>query len=162
MVYKFGKRWSLIQRHMKDRSENQIKNQYNAIMRNLKKEKISSEDETKLLQNIIQNPNQDMQKLIDGFLHEVRTKRDQNEPKITQKKIKMEVKNNLIIKEQNQMIKQIPEIKQNLEVQCKKSSFYLSIFNNIKFILILTIIEQFKLISNILIPYLQFVSLVAF
>ncbi|CAK79059.1 unnamed protein product (macronuclear) [Paramecium tetraurelia] len=103
LVYKYGKRWSLIQHHIKGRSENQIKNQYNGITRSLKKEKISNEEEKELLLHIIQNPNQPIQNLIDDFLLKLMAKQEQLKLGTTNREeIKIEVNNNLRIQEQTQ------------------------------------------------------------
>ncbi|CAD8200891.1 unnamed protein product [Paramecium pentaurelia] len=115
LVYKYGKRWSLIQNHIKSRSEYQIKNQYNEIMRNLKQEQLTNEEERELLLNIIQNSNQQIYNLIDEYQIKIRQTREASlKPQIKIEDIKMKVNNNCIIKESIQ----IQEQKQ--ETQCKQ------------------------------------------
>ncbi|CAD8098848.1 unnamed protein product [Paramecium primaurelia] len=115
LVYKYGKRWSLIQNHIKSRSEYQIKNQYNEIMRNLKQEQLTNEEERELLLNIIQNSNQQIYNLIDEYLLKIKQTREASlKPQIKIEDIKMKVNNNCIIKESIQ----IQEQKQ--ETQCKQ------------------------------------------
>ncbi|CAD8094017.1 unnamed protein product [Paramecium primaurelia] len=115
LVYKYGKRWSLIQHHIKGRSENQIKNQYNGIMRNLKKEKITNEEERELLIHIIQNPNQQIQNLIDDYYLKLITTKETQKNGLIREDIKLE--NNLRIKEQTQIFEQAPETQKILQFQ---------------------------------------------
>ncbi|CAD8170208.1 unnamed protein product [Paramecium octaurelia] len=118
LVYKYGKRWSLIQHHIKGRSENQIKNQYNGITRSLKKEKISNDEERELLLHIIQNPNQPIQNLIDDFLLKLMAKREQLKLGSTiREEIKIEVNNNFRIQQKTLPFEQAPETPTILQFQ---------------------------------------------
>ncbi|CAD8187641.1 unnamed protein product [Paramecium pentaurelia] len=63
-----GKKWSKIQNLMNNRSENQIKNQYNGIIRNLKRFNVQQTEERSLLKAIIENPDQKLSLTVTQFM----------------------------------------------------------------------------------------------
>ncbi|CAD8120140.1 unnamed protein product [Paramecium sonneborni] len=68
LILNYGKKWSKIQNELNGRSENQIKNQYNGIIRNLKRFNVQEIEEKLLIQAIIQNPDQKLSLTVTQFM----------------------------------------------------------------------------------------------
>ncbi|KAM3145952.1 hypothetical protein pb186bvf_001930 [Paramecium bursaria] len=68
IVHQEGKKWSKIQTMMPGRTENQIKNQYNGILRNVKKMKMTNQEEKALVGMIIDKQGEKINSIISEFI----------------------------------------------------------------------------------------------
>ncbi|CAD8189833.1 unnamed protein product [Paramecium octaurelia] len=76
LILDYGKKWSKIQCEMNGRSENQIKNQYNGIIRNLKRFNVQENEERSLLKVIVQNPDQKLSLTVTQFMSDFLAKKE--------------------------------------------------------------------------------------
>ncbi|CAD8195491.1 unnamed protein product [Paramecium pentaurelia] len=76
LILDYGKKWSKIQNQMNGRSENQIKNQYNGIIRNLKRFNVQETEERSLLKAIVQNPDQKLSLTVTQFMSDFLAKKE--------------------------------------------------------------------------------------
>ncbi|CAK93588.1 unnamed protein product (macronuclear) [Paramecium tetraurelia] len=76
LILEYGKKWSKIQNQMNSRSENQIKNQYNGIIRNLKRFNVQPSEERLLLKAIAENPDQKLNLTVTQFMSDFLAKKD--------------------------------------------------------------------------------------
>ncbi|CAD8106349.1 unnamed protein product [Paramecium sonneborni] len=76
LILDYGKKWSKIQNEMDGRSENQIKNQYNGIIRNLKRFNVQECEENSLLKAIVDNPDQKLSLTITQFMSDFLAKNE--------------------------------------------------------------------------------------
>ncbi|CAK63260.1 unnamed protein product (macronuclear) [Paramecium tetraurelia] len=76
LILNYGKKWSKIQVELNGRSENQIKNQYNGIIRNLKRFNVQESEERLLIKAIIENPDQKLSLTVTQFMSDFLAKKD--------------------------------------------------------------------------------------
>ncbi|CAD8102980.1 unnamed protein product [Paramecium sonneborni] len=76
LILNYGKKWSKIQNEMDGRSENQIKNQYNGIIRNLKRFNVQESEERSLLKAIVENPDQKLSLTVTQFMSDFLAKKE--------------------------------------------------------------------------------------
>ncbi|CAD8208615.1 unnamed protein product [Paramecium octaurelia] len=76
LILKYGKKWSKIQDELNGRSENQIKNQYNGIIRNLKRFNVQESEERLLIKAIIENPDQKLSLTVTQFMSDFLAKKE--------------------------------------------------------------------------------------
>ncbi|CAD8115309.1 unnamed protein product [Paramecium sonneborni] len=95
LILNYGKKWSKIQCELRGRSENQIKNQYNGIIRNLKRFNVQESEERLLIQAIIQNPNQKLSLTVTQFMSDFLTRKETSKnvesPKLTESQIQKKI-----------------------------------------------------------------------
>ncbi|CAD8211252.1 unnamed protein product [Paramecium pentaurelia] len=76
LILSYGKKWSKIQGELNGRSENQIKNQYNGIIRNLKRFNVQESEERLLIKAIIENPDQKLSLTVTQFMSDFLAKKE--------------------------------------------------------------------------------------
>ncbi|CAD8107387.1 unnamed protein product [Paramecium primaurelia] len=76
LILNYGKKWSKIQGELNGRSENQIKNQYNGIIRNLKRFNVQESEERLLIKAIIENPDQKLSLTVTQFMSDFLAKKE--------------------------------------------------------------------------------------